>query len=502
MAEYLQNEEITYEKNQYYEKNTFKSQIPISSKIPKYEEVKHLLPQPIFDGHDDYLECYDYAWKTAFSNLKNPVKDSGFISAFIDTAFNGSLFMWDSAFILMFAKYANKIFPFQKTLDNFYALQHKDGFICREINETTGKDRFTRLDPSSTGPNLMPWSEWLYYQNFGDLERLKKVYYPLRAYHIWFRKNRTWRDGTYFATGWSCGMDNIPRLSPGYHVEFSNGKMVWIDTCLQAILSCQILIKMNNALGNIDDVSDLIKEEKDLKKFINKKLWDKKSKFYYDLWENGKLNYVKHLGSYWSLITKTANKSRLKALVSHLLNEKEFNRPVPVPTLSADNKDYNEEGGYWRGGVWAPTNYMLLKGLSENGFDELSYSIADKYLKAVVEVYNKDKTLWENYAPEYSSKGTLAKPNFVGWTGLVPISIFFEYVIGIKADFDNNKIVWNINKLERHGIKNYPFGNDNVLDLVCEERKDVTDEPQISIKSTKPVEVEIIWGNNKKIVKS
>jgi hypothetical protein len=133
MAEYLQNEELTYEKNEYYEKNPFKSQTPISSKIPKYEEVKHLLPQPIFDGHNDYIECYDYAWKTAFSNLKNPVKDSGFVSDFIDTAFNGCLFMWDSAFILMFAKYANKIFPFQKTLDNFYALQHKDGFICREI---------------------------------------------------------------------------------------------------------------------------------------------------------------------------------------------------------------------------------------------------------------------------------------------------------------------------------------------------------------------------------
>ena len=94
------------------------------------------------------------------------------MSNFIDTAFNDCLFMWDSAFILMFGKYANRIFNFQKTLDNLYAHQHPDGFICREICEKTGEDRFSRHDPSATGPEVLPWSEWEYFLNFGDRERL------------------------------------------------------------------------------------------------------------------------------------------------------------------------------------------------------------------------------------------------------------------------------------------------------------------------------------------
>lgn len=41
----------------------------------------------------------------------------------VDSAFNDCLFMWDSAFILMFARYGRRAHDFQRTLDNFYAKQ-------------------------------------------------------------------------------------------------------------------------------------------------------------------------------------------------------------------------------------------------------------------------------------------------------------------------------------------------------------------------------------------
>ena len=64
--------------------------------------------------------------------------------------------MWDSVFILMFEKYVDRIFKFQKTLDNMYSHQHRDGFICCEIEENTGREHFSRHDPSATGPEVMP----------------------------------------------------------------------------------------------------------------------------------------------------------------------------------------------------------------------------------------------------------------------------------------------------------------------------------------------------------
>lgn len=52
---------------------------------------------------------------------------SGFVSNYIDAAFDGNVFMWDSVFMLMFGKYGARSFDFQGTLDNFYSHQYQDG---------------------------------------------------------------------------------------------------------------------------------------------------------------------------------------------------------------------------------------------------------------------------------------------------------------------------------------------------------------------------------------
>ena len=94
-------------------------------------------------------------------------------------------------------------------------------------------------------------------------------------------------------------------------------------------------------------------------------------------------------------------------------------------------------------------------------------------------------------------------PDFVGWTGLSPISVLFEYVFGIKPDAANNKITWHINLLERHGVEKYPNGIDGEFTLICEERDCEEDEPQVTITSDIPLEVEIIWnkGQSKRNIK-
>jgi hypothetical protein len=153
----------TYVNNRFVDENSFISAKVEDADPPALASVKHLLPVPFWGGHDDTVDCYWKTWEIAFRNLMKPAAGSGFVSNFIDTAFNGCLFMWDSVFILLFARYGSRGFDFQRTLDNLYARQHPDGFICREIEEATGVDRFERYDPANTGPNVMAWSEWEYY---------------------------------------------------------------------------------------------------------------------------------------------------------------------------------------------------------------------------------------------------------------------------------------------------------------------------------------------------
>ena len=159
-ANFLPNDEITYIPNAHAAMNPFLTREAETGELPTYEGSRHLLPKPYWQGHEDAIDCHDKAWQIAFSNLRMPVKESGFVSAFIDTAFNGMLFMWDSAFILMFGRYGSRAFNFQKTLDNMYARQHRDGYICRQLREDIAGERFTRFDPCSTGPEIMSWCEW------------------------------------------------------------------------------------------------------------------------------------------------------------------------------------------------------------------------------------------------------------------------------------------------------------------------------------------------------
>jgi hypothetical protein len=157
----------THVPNPLVKENVFSGIAPEDRDPPKYAEAKRLLPEPFWENHAPHIDCYWKAWELAFRNLRRPSPGSKFVSNFIDTAFNNCLFMWDSVFILMFGRYGSRAFNFQRTLDNFYLHQHTDGFICREIIERTGEDRFERFDPASTGPHLMPWSEWEYFLKGG-----------------------------------------------------------------------------------------------------------------------------------------------------------------------------------------------------------------------------------------------------------------------------------------------------------------------------------------------
>ena len=451
--------------------NSFKKMPIRRGVLPRFRSAVPVLPQPYWAGHDDYIDCYYYAWKIAFFNIKNPRRLSRFKSRFIDTAFNGFSFMWDSSFMVMFGKYGVKKFNFQQTLDNFYACQHSDGFICRELCEQREGDQFNSYDPSSTGPNILSWAEWEYYKNTGDLDRLRRIFDPLMAYHIWLRKNRTWRDGSYWSTGLGCGMDNQPRTPSGYNAGLENGHAIWADACFQMIISCNVLIDIASIIGRESETDALKAERNRLTAIVNDRLWNEEDAYYYDLWQdeagNDVHDRVKTIGAYWALLSGVVPRDRLDRFVAHLNNEAEFKRPNRVPSLSADHPMYDKAtGNYWLGGVWAPTNYMVIRGLQANGYYDLANEIACCSLDNVVRTFKDTGTLWENYAPETSAQGRPAKPKFVGWSGLFPITILFEGVFGIDADALHDRVTWRVTDIGDHGIYRYPL-HSGVADLKC-----------------------------------
>lgn len=456
------------------------SQISRNGQLSSFQEAKPLLPIPELPDHAGLVEMYWRAWEIAWTNLRHPNSDNGLISPYMKAVNRPVLSMWESGFVSLYGMYARRAFDFIGALDNFYAHQHDDGFIVREISTADGTDLFCPYGPNSTGPNFLSWVEWRHYRATGDNGRLAKVFWPLMALHRWSRANRTWPTGLYWATGESSGLGNQPRVPDS---QFHHRHWTWVDANMQAILDCRVLEQFASQLEQPELVHELAEERAALIRLVNEQLWDEEAQFYKDMDGNGRCSQVKSIGAYWSLLDKDIiPPKRLESFLRHLRETWAFKLSHRLPSQSADSEGYNPDtGNSCRGGVWPPWNYVVVHGVNNVGQPKLAHRIAHNHLDNIWNVYQHTDTFWENYAPEKPEPGNPAQSDFVGPSGIAPITMLLEYVIGIRADWPLRRVTWDrmLETTAAYGVSNYPFGPDGTFDMVGDGAKVVvtTDVP-------------------------
>src|SRR4051812_21671474 len=72
--------------------NIFLKSAPDTSAPPSLKKIKSQLPQPYWPSRQDAISCYWKTWEIAFVNLHKVNPATGFVSPFIDPAFNGNIF--------------------------------------------------------------------------------------------------------------------------------------------------------------------------------------------------------------------------------------------------------------------------------------------------------------------------------------------------------------------------------------------------------------------------
>jgi len=197
-------------------------------------------------------------------------------------------------------------------------------------------------------------------------------------------------------------------------------------------------------------------------------------------------------------MTFVLDRTQLNSLVKGLEIPETFNRKYRVPSLAANHPKYKENGRYWQGGVWPGTNYMVMQGVVKTGNRKLAREICLNHYAEVLEVYKRTGTFWEYYAPEKAEPGFMARKEFVGWAGLPPIAELIEFIIGIRGDYVNRQIVWDLNLTEVNGIERYPFGPEGVVSLKADSRRTAADEPRITIDSNVDFELILLYGEKEK----
>jgi len=97
----------------------------------------------------------------------------------------------------------------------------------------------------------------------------------------------------------------------------------------------------------------------------------------------------------------------------HLLNPAEFWSPNGVRSLAKDEPLYDARAGYWRGPVWILTNYLMMHGLLNYGYDTQARQLAQETQRLLVTDIKTSGGMNENYDPETGAPD--ASSHFVSW---------------------------------------------------------------------------------------
>jgi hypothetical protein len=401
----------------------------------------------------------------------------------------------------MFCSLASPLVPGIGSLNNFYCKQHASGEICREIRRNDGTDfapwqnreelpLFSRWGYNSekgfvetvvpyrgretpTPPPALtldalnnPVAAWAEVENFhvtGDTARLTLVWKPLFLYYRAMQKYLQQGNGLYL-TDWAS-MDNSPRN------EFLRSGGTGVDISSQMVLFARNLAEIGTTIGNSAEADALEREADALSGLINREMWDEAMGFYVDLMPDGRHVPVRTAAAFWTLVAGVATSERAALLVRELQNPARFGRMHPVPSCSADEPGYLPQGGYWRGGVWAPINTMVIRGLEKYGYHAKAREIALQHLEIVADVFARTGTIWEHYAPDAwepgrMPDGRLVRKDFVGWSGIGPILYLLEYKVGLKPDAPAGTLTWNLDIRGESGCLRYRFGG-RTIDLLA-----------------------------------
>ena len=458
---------------------------------PSLKDIEGSLPVPVLEGNEDAIRAYWYCWDTLLKvwTYAPSSQDHQAVTNMIGIQSWGpwgSSMVFDTCFILHFARYGAAAYPFIGSLDDCYARQHENGFICREADKNNHEVYV--IFPAN--PPLFAWAEWEWYEVAHDKARLAQVLLPIIKHYEWWMRYQRRDNGLYWTNG-AQEADDSPR----------NGLMYYaVSASSYQALTARCIAQIAHEIGR-DDLRDFFEaQHAEIRDMVNNNFWDAEHRIYNDKTKDGKFitelepgSFCKHVHMFWPLIAGIAPEDRVDGIVDEIMNPASFNRRNGVASLSADSAGYNAETGqYWRGAVWPPTECMVQEGLKLTGHEAEAQTLAEKYYNACLETFLKQGTLTENLAPDQPLACGMG--NFVGWGGIGPVANLIEFVLGFDLDASRNTITWTVRRTDRHGIQNLDFGGMKV-DMLCQARDSASAPCQITVTSEGPYTLRLRNGD-------
>lgn len=326
---------------------------------------------------------------------------------------------------------------------NFLEFGGMDGWIPINVKRDAVRDKIRPKDIYRTNmhkPCLAQHAAFLTGLNDGDAEWIREKFYFLQTFvNNYVNHHRDRATGLYYwQNDAAIGVDNDPCT---YYRPERSSASIFLNCLMYKEL--EAMSYLCERLGLSETAPQYKKNASELKMAIQKHCWDERDGFFYSVDLNllpvkQPDTFERHSGmprdwdclimrigvwsgflSMWSGIATPEQSERM--VKEHFKNEKTFNAPYGIRTLSKMEKMYNLKASgnpsSWLGPIWGISNYMVWRGLVKYGYEREAHELAVKTVKLFGEDIKRFGTLHEYYQPENGEP--ILNPGFQNWNYLV-----------------------------------------------------------------------------------
>ena len=319
------------------------------------------------------------------------------------------LFDWDMYFMGVALSYDDVGKPVANSVKDFLEFvdskADQQGYTPREI----APDGFWAL-PEMCKPFLAQ-AALRASLTMGDYEWLRPYYTKLTDTLAYWENARRSPDGLFrWFNGVESGVDNNPAVSDEPAV-ITEG----VDLQCYIYREYEALAVLADKLGHSEDAAKYRQKAADLKLRVQQKMWSPQDGMFLNIdSRTGKFVHIKTWTNLVPLWVEIATPQQAQQMIKdHLLNPKEFWAAHGVRSLAADEPLYNPQSGYWRGPVWVISNYLLMHGLMNYGYEQQARELAKKTVALVADDLKTTGGMNENYNPETGAPTGAGQ--FVSW---------------------------------------------------------------------------------------
>ncbi len=405
----------------------------------------------------DFVDIYEQTWAWVRDYWYEPMdgtEEDPFGVRFFADPDSDRINQFDAIFSTFFLVYSNRMYPVAHQLDGFYNRQEPDGAIRSDYDLATGEPIFFKDNPQGVAPPLFAWAEYNMFHKVGNKKRIKEIMPILERYYTWLEDSFKDETGMYHVPLRATGMVNAPREDAYYPVDFNT----------QQALNCAHMAQLGHILNDKDIEFRYRRQYFSLKTRINQQMWDEEDGFYYDLDKEQNRVKVKTVASFWTLLTDIPNEIRSSRMIGHLKDPDGFGTENPFPTVAVSEPTFSENGEGYRGSVFPPYTFMIIKGLEKQHQWELARECSIRHLYYMLDTLHpegsKRGNVYEAYRPTRDGKAKwTGHPEFpremhLPFVGLSTITLMIENVVGLAVSLPRKTVRWVVPTLEIMGIEN------------------------------------------------